>query len=74
MNLISRTHHSCERREYAFMVLQEYTIISRENVSFDSFSYDLLLREKRENKVILELLNNKSLIWELLRVREFRIQ
>ena len=28
MNLISRTHHSCERREHAFMVLQEYTIIS----------------------------------------------
>ena len=28
MNLISRTHHSCERREHAFMVLREYTIIS----------------------------------------------
>ena len=27
MNLISRTHHSCERREYAFMVLREYLII-----------------------------------------------
>ena len=27
MNLISRTHHSCERREYAFMVLWKYTII-----------------------------------------------
>ena len=27
MNLISGTHHSCERREYAFMVLQEYIII-----------------------------------------------
>ena len=22
------THHSCERREYAFIVLHEYTIIS----------------------------------------------
>ena len=28
MNLISETHHSCERREYIFMVLREYTIIS----------------------------------------------
>ena len=28
MNLISGTHNSCERMEYAFMVLQEYTIIS----------------------------------------------
>ena len=27
MNLISETHHSCERREYVFMVLREYTII-----------------------------------------------
>ena len=31
INLISETHHSCEseRREYVFMVLQEYTIISK---------------------------------------------
>ena len=28
MNLISETHHSCERREYAFMVLRKYTVIS----------------------------------------------
>ena len=27
MNLISRTHYSCERREYVFIVFQEYTII-----------------------------------------------
>ena len=27
MNLISETHYSCERMKYAFMVLQEYTII-----------------------------------------------
>ena len=27
MNLISGTHHSCERREHAFMILWEYTII-----------------------------------------------
>ena len=31
MNLISRSHHECERREYAFIVLQEYTIIFRAN-------------------------------------------
>ena len=29
MNLISWKHHSCERREYVFMVFREYTIISR---------------------------------------------
>ena len=28
MNLISGTHRSCERKEYAFMVFREYTIIS----------------------------------------------
>ena len=28
MNLISGTHYVCERREYVFMVLWEYTIIS----------------------------------------------
>ena len=28
INLISRTNHSCERSEYAFMILREYTIIS----------------------------------------------
>ena len=29
MNLISRTHHLCERREHVFIVFREYTIISR---------------------------------------------
>ena len=28
INLISRTNHSCERSEYAFMILRKYTIIS----------------------------------------------
>ena len=28
MNLINETHHSCEKKEYAFIVLREYTIIS----------------------------------------------
>jgi hypothetical protein len=28
MNLISRTHHSCERQEYVFIVLQDYKIIT----------------------------------------------
>ena len=27
MNLISGTHHLCEKREYVFMLLREYTII-----------------------------------------------
>ena len=35
MNLISGTRHSCERREHAFMVLREYTIISPQR-RFDS--------------------------------------
>ena len=30
MNLISETHHFCERREYAFNVLPEYYIITQE--------------------------------------------
>ena len=29
MNLISGIHHSCKRREHAFMVFREYTIISQ---------------------------------------------
>ncbi len=28
MNLISRTHNLCERKEYAFNVLPEYSIIT----------------------------------------------
>jgi len=28
MNLISETHHLCERRKYASMVFRKYTIIS----------------------------------------------
>ena len=32
MNLISGTHHSCEMREYVFIVLQEYIIISPSGV------------------------------------------
>ena len=37
MNLISGIHHSCERREYTFIVLQEYTIISHKIVVDISF-------------------------------------
>ena len=33
MNLINETYHSCERREYAFMILREYTIISHEFIT-----------------------------------------
>ena len=39
MNLISETNYSCVRREYAFMVLQEYTIISHE-IDADLAIYD----------------------------------
>ena len=39
MNLISGVHHSCERREHAFIVLREYIIIS---LSFVSIRYYLL--------------------------------
>ena len=38
MNLISRTHYLCEWREYAFMVLREYTIIFFRNIFLSSFS------------------------------------
>jgi hypothetical protein len=30
MNLISGTHHFCERREYSFNILPEYDIIIRD--------------------------------------------
>ena len=33
MNLISGTHHSCERKEYGFIVLREYTIIFQKKVT-----------------------------------------
>ena len=32
MNLISGTHHLCERRKYVFMVLRKYTIIFHINL------------------------------------------
>ena len=28
MNLINETHHSCEKRDYAFIIFRKYTIIS----------------------------------------------
>ena len=37
MNLISETHHSCEMREYTFMVFRKYTIISHKIVVDISF-------------------------------------
>ena len=39
MNLISETHHSCERKEYAFIVLQKYTIIFPHNNSYIKVSW-----------------------------------
>ena len=38
MNLISKTHHSCERNENVFIILQEYTIISSYSNYFDCHS------------------------------------
>ena len=32
MNLINETHNLCEKREYAFNVLQEYSIITHNKV------------------------------------------
>ena len=34
INLINEIHHSCEMREYAFMIFQEYTIISLVSLKF----------------------------------------
>jgi len=42
MNLISGTHHLCERREYTFMILQEYIIIFPESRDDDYKSFVLL--------------------------------
>ena len=40
MNLISGVHHLCERKEYAFMVFWEYTVISRIEINIVfSFGY-----------------------------------
>ena len=44
MNLISGTHHSCKRREHAFIVLREYIIISR--VLHDETSNSLTMNAK----------------------------
>ena len=40
MNLISRTHNFCERREYAFNVLPEYLIITP---SLDMEMYEIII-------------------------------
>jgi len=40
MNLINRTHHLCEKREYTFIVFWEYTIISHQTLAI---SDDLIL-------------------------------
>ena len=45
MNLINGTYHLCEMREYAFMILREYIIISQE------------MREKREQRQKYKYLN-----------------
>ena len=52
MNLISGTHHSCERREYAFMVLREYTLISRQLalVKSDTLIYNIMAKMAMKDK------------------------
>jgi hypothetical protein len=42
MNLINGTHDFCERREYAFNVLPEYSIITRRSSSNGSHFLGLL--------------------------------
>ena len=54
MNLISGTHHQCERKEYAFMILREYTII---------FPIRLILQN--QNNTVLWLLNEKGIYLEI---------
>jgi hypothetical protein len=47
MNLISGSHNFCERREYAFNVLLEYSIITPGRGK-PVFTGEELLREERE--------------------------
>ena len=41
MNLITGAYHSCERREHAFMILREYTIIFRLYYVRPAYAFDL---------------------------------
>ena len=57
MNLISGTHHSCERRKYAFMVLREYTIISRNSYRVTPFLSCKFLKDRMvKNKKLLSII------------------
>ena len=47
MNLINGIHNFCERREYTFNVLPEYSIITRERESEKSG-----FREEEEKKCV----------------------
>ena len=50
MNLISETHHSCEKREHAFMVLREYTIIFPQlDIDTSGFSHKNIVRNEHNN-------------------------
>ena len=72
MNLISETHYSFERREYAFMVLREYTIISRASHTYTprlGYSRNSFLYIKKKKKVLRdELFNSLFMKNELLKV------
>ena len=44
------SHHSCEKKEYAFMVLREYTIIS---LKFDKSSVQIIISFEILNDLIV---------------------
>ena len=80
MNLISGTHHLCERREYAFIILREYTIISlisdhHLNQLFDVFYVYMLLKslclggKGKAKEKFLKGCEKKSLKGDMLRER-----
>ena len=51
MNLISGTHHSYGRKEYAFMVLREYTIISRKYLTINLMTIKFFKFLNRQLKI-----------------------
>ena len=58
MNLISETHHSCERIKYAFMVFRKYIIISPIN---SGILHKILGQLKRKIQVITSETNSTNI-------------
>ena len=74
MNLISETHYSFERREYAFMVLREYTIISRASHTYTprlGYSRNSFLYIKKKKKKSWEM-NFLIVYWWKMNFLKFR--